>query len=276
MRGVREDVPPVGLSFWRTLLGLLLILPLFMRPVRRQARIVVRHWRILSLLAFLLVITGNTLLFLSLQLTFVINVVVLNSTEPILILLVAWLLFRDSVTARQSVGIAVSLCGVLLMISSGDLASLAELNLNRGDVVVLLAYLSWSFYAVLLRLVPAQLEPGVLMVVLLGFGSLFGLPLYLFEHFSFRPTPFDWVSVLTIFTLAMTNSVAAVFLWNRAVRLLGPGRAGPYMHLIPAFGVVMAITLLDESLQPYHLVGICLIGIGIYTSTMWGKKVGAT
>ena len=67
VRGVREDVAPIGLSFWRTLLGFLIVLPIFMRPVRRQAGLVLRHWRILSVLTFLLVIAGNAMLFLSLQ-----------------------------------------------------------------------------------------------------------------------------------------------------------------------------------------------------------------
>ena len=87
VRGVRDEVPPIGLSFWRTFLGFLFILPIFVRPVRMQAALVLRHWRILSMLAFLLVIGGNALLYLSLQFTVVINVVVLNSVEPVLILL---------------------------------------------------------------------------------------------------------------------------------------------------------------------------------------------
>ena len=241
-----------------------------------QAGLLLRHWRILSLLAFLLVIAGNALLYLSLQFTVVINVVVLNSVEPVLILAVAWLIFRDPVTYRQTFGIALSLFGVLILISSGDVTHLAELELNQGDLLVLLAYLSWSFYAVLLRLVPAELDPRALIVVLLGLGSLFGLPLFLIEHFAFRPTTLDWVSILSIVTLALTNSVAAVFLWNRSVKLLGPGRAGPYMHLIPAYGVVMAIALLDENLQLYHVIGICLIGVGIYYSTILRQKAGVS
>ena len=276
VRGVREDVAPIGLSFWRTLLGFLIVLPIFMRPVRRQAGLVLRHWRILSVLTFLLVIAGNAMLFLSLQFTVVINVVVLNSAEPIFILAAAWLIFRDPVSYRQTLGIAVSLFGVLFLISSGNVARLAELELNRGDVLVLLAYLSWALYAVLLRLAPAELDPRVMIVVLLGLGSLFGLPIFLIEHFAFRPTTLDWMSVVSIVVLALTNSVAAVFLWNRAVTLMGPGRAGPFMHLIPAYGVVMAIVLLDETLHLYHLIGICLIGVGVYYSTIARRRPDAS
>ena len=276
VRGVREEVPPLGLSFWRTLLGFLVILPIFMRPLRLQADLVRRNWRILSLLAFLLIIAGNAMLYLSLQYTVVINVVVLNSAEPIMIIAIAWLIFRDPVTYRQTFGIAVSMFGVLFLISSGDVTKLAGLHLNKGDLLVLFAYLNWSVYAVLLRRAPAGLDPRVLIVVLLGFGSLFGLPIFLLEHFAFRPMPFDWVSVLSIVGLGLTNSVAGVFLWNRAVQLFGPGRAGPYMHLIPAYGVVMAIVFLEETFHLYHMIGICLIGIGIYFSTFARSRKAPT
>ena len=70
--------------------------------------------------------------------------------------------------------------------------------------------------------------------------------------------------------------VDAVFLWNRSVKLMGPGRAGPYMHLIPAYGVVMAIAVLDETFHLYHVIGICLIGIGIYYSTILRHKTEAS
>ena len=84
------------------------------------------------------------------------------------------------------------------------------------------------------------------------------------------------MSVVSIVVLALTNSVAAVFLWNRAVTLMGPGRAGPFMHLIPAYGVVMAIVLLDETLHLYHLIGICLIGVGVYYSTIARRRPDAS
>ncbi len=268
VRAVRLDVPPLGLSFWRTLLGFLIVLLIFAGPVRKQAGIIRRHWPILALLSFLLVIGGNALMFVSLHFTSAINVVVLNSTEPILILLVAWMIFRDPVTSRQIFGVAFSLVGVLALISAGSLDTLAQMKLNHGDLLVLLAYLSWSIYAVYLRLVPPELNSRVFMVALLGFGSLFCLPLFMFEHLMIRPTVLDTTTVVTIVSLALTTSILAVFLWNRAVKLIGPGRAGPYMHLIPAFGVVMAILLLGEALHLYHVIGICLIAIGIYFSTI--------
>jgi drug/metabolite transporter (DMT)-like permease len=47
------------------------------------------------------------------------------------------------------------------------------------------------------------------------------------------------------------------------------------MHLIPAYGVLMAIVMLDETLYPFHVVGIGLIGVGIYLSTMLRPKSAA-
>ena len=118
VRYVREDVPPMGLSFWRTLAGFLILLPFVIRPLRAQSALVIANWKILALLAFLLMVGGNAVLFLSLQYTIAINAAVINSFEPIIIVVLAWMLFRDPFTKRQGFGVAVSLSGVLVLISA--------------------------------------------------------------------------------------------------------------------------------------------------------------
>lgn len=59
-------------------------------------------------------------------------------------------------------------------------------------------------------------------------------------------------------------AVLAYFCYNRGVELVGPERAGQYVHLMPAFGVVLAVLFLGETLHPYHVAGIGLIGAGLW------------
>jgi len=60
-------------------------------------------------------------------------------------------------------------------------------------------------------------------------------------------------------------------MWNRALTTLGPGRAGIYLHLIPAYTIVLAIILLGESLEIFHIGGIVLIATGIILSSRKGS-----
>jgi drug/metabolite transporter (DMT)-like permease len=264
VRGVREEVPPMGLSFWRTFLGFLIVLPFVLPRLPAYAPIIRANWRIISLVSFLLIVGGNALLFLSLQFTIVINVALLNSVEPILIIIVAWIAFRDPLSRRQAAGVAVSLLGVVVLVSRGDLETIAKLDFNSGDILVFFAYVSWACYAVYMRLAPRQIDHLTMLALLLGVGAAMLAPIYLVEHFAFRPTVFSWEMIASAAGLALFTSVLGVLSWNRALAALGSNRAGLFIHLIAVYSVILSIVFLGERLEEFHVTGILLIGIGIY------------
>ena len=274
VRGLREEVPPMGLSFWRTLLGAAVVLPFAWRPLVQQIHLVRRHFWIILILSFLLFVGGNAVLFLSLQYTIAINVGVLNSFEPVLIIVAAWAIFRDRVTANQIAGVAVSLLGVFALIARGDPRALLALDFNAGDILVLFAYVSWALYAVYLRLAPRALDHSVMLFLLLFLGALMMIPLYLIEWAVDRPMTWGLPSIGAVVGLALFSSVFAVYLWNYAIQCLGPSLAGIFVHLIVAFTVIMAIAFLGEVFVWFHGVGIALIGAGIYLSIYRGRGEG--
>jgi drug/metabolite transporter (DMT)-like permease len=89
-------------------------------------------------------------------------------------------------------------------------------------------------------------------------------PLFVWEHFSgfaFKPT---LLTVGAILYVAIFPSVIAMAAWNRGVELIGPNRAGPFLHLVPLYSAVLAYALLGEKLRAYHLLGFALILCGVY------------
>lgn len=274
VRGLREEVPPMGLSFWRTLLGAAVVLPFAWRPLMQQIHLVRRHFWILLLLSFLLFVGGNAVLFLSLQYTIAINAGVLNSFEPLLIIVAAWAIFRDRVTVNQVAGVLVSLLGVFALIGRGDPRTILDLDFNAGDILVLFAYLSWAFYAVYLRRAPRALDQRAMLFLLLFLGAVLLLPFYLIEWAVDRPMTFGPAAIGAIVGLALFSSVGAVFLWNYAIRELGPSLAGIFIHMIVAFTVIMAIVFLGEVFAWFHALGVALIGAGIYLSIYRGRTDG--
>jgi drug/metabolite transporter (DMT)-like permease len=263
VRYVRDESPPIGLSFWRTLAAFIILLPFCLRAIINQWDLVRQHWKFLALLSFLLWVGGNALLFVSLQYTIAINVAVINSVEPLFIVVFAWLLFRDDFTWRQGIGLALSLGGVLVLITAGSVERLLALDLNRGDLIVTGAYVAWGLYAVLLRKLPRELDYRVTVAAIMGFGALFLFPIYVFEAIYVRPTLPTAATLVTIAWLATFSSSLAMILWNYGILKLGAARAGQYLHLIPAFTIVLAIVVLGETIGPHHIAGIVLIAIGL-------------
>lgn len=267
-RGVRDMVPPIGLSFWRTMLGALIILPFTWSTLVRQAALIRRNIGIILLLACLLIVGGNAVLFLALNYTIAINAGVLNSFEPVLIIVAAWAIFGDRVSLSRAAGVAISLLGVLSLIGRGDISVLADLDFNLGDMLVLGAYTSWAFYAVYLRKSPRELDPRAMLFLILFLGGLMLLPFYAIEWIFDRPTRFDAPTLASTCVLALFSSVISIQLWNYGVRSLGAPRASVFIHLILVFTVILAILFLGETPKWYHAVGVALIGIGIYLSSL--------
>ena len=73
-------------------------------------------------------------------------------------------------------------------------------------------------------------------------------------------------------TAVFSPSILALFWWNHAVDGLGAARAGLLLHLIPVYTVILAVWLLDEEPFLFHAVGIGLIGVGIYLTTIYGGQ----
>ena len=263
VRYTRVELPPFGLAFWRNMFATLIILPFAIEPLKRQWPLIRANLPMLALLSALLWLGGNALLFLALQYTIAINAGVINSVEPVLIMLAAAILFRERISWLQSAGVAVSLIGVLVLLSAGSIERLLQLKLNIGDLIVFCAYIFWALYAVLLRKLPRGLDPKAMLFVLIALGALFVLPLHIVEALYFRAMPVSVISVASAAWLGLFPCAIAMYLWNYSISTLGAARAGQYLHLIPAFTVILAILLLGERFAGHHLAGIALIVAGI-------------
>ena len=81
------------------------------------------------------------------------------------------------------------------------------------------------------------------------------------KEIKFNKAFFLILSFVTLFA-----SIGAYYSWNKAIELIGPNRASIFLHLMPVFGVILAIVLLKEKFQTYHFIGAGFIVSGIYLS----------
>ena len=272
-RGVRSLIPPVSLNFWRWAGALLILLPFGWPRVRRQRTLLRRHWRWLALMSIPSVTIFNAFIYTALQTTTTTNTVLVNAMVPIFIALTAWMVFGDRMTARQIIGVLVSLSGLIFIITRGDVGVLRSLAFSRGDLWTLGAGICWALYSVLLRQRPAQMDPLAFLTVLVVFGLLFMVPFYLWELVvkgGFRLSP---ASLASIAYVCMFPSVLAYIFWNRGVLLVGANRAGIFFHLMPVFSILLAWAFLGERLHMFHLSGMALIFTGIGLTTLPVKQM---
>jgi drug/metabolite transporter (DMT)-like permease len=94
-------------------------------------------------------------------------------------------------------------------------------------------------------------------------GALLLMPFSVWEYASGARLKFDSLTLATLAFVLIFPSTLAYLFFNRGVALIGPNRAAPFFHLVPVFGSAMAIILLGEKLQLFHLVGYALVLAGV-------------
>ena len=266
-RALYEDVPPVALAFLRWVIAAIVFLPFVIRGLWAQRAVDAGEWKRLLVFSLVGITAFNALVYYGLRTTTTINGSLLNAGVPIFVIVISWAGLGDRNSWRQGAGVVVSLIGAVTIISRGDAQILLELDFGAGDLVIFFAIFLWALYSVLLRHWPSELKPlNFLATIMIG-GVVLLLPAFLVERWLGAEIHLNTRSVGGIAYLALFASIGAYICWNFGVRAVGAGKASLFLHLVPAFATALAMLLLGEALQPFHLAGVGLILAGIYIAT---------
>lgn len=266
-RGVAGEVPPIALAYWRWTGACLIAFGFAWPHLKRDFPTLLRHWKLMLLLSATGIACYNTMSYIGLNSTTALNVLLLQSAMPLVIVVWALALFGDRPRPRQSAGVLISLSGVAVIAARGSLHVLLHLRLNPGDVWILVAMAIYGIYAVVLRRRP-NVHPLSFLVAAMGIGSCMMLPFYLWEMAQGAVIRGGFDSYLAMAYTAVFPSFLAYLFFNRGVELIGAGPAGQSMHLMPLFGSVLAVLFLGEHFHIYHACGISLIAAGILLASL--------
>ncbi len=205
----------------------------------------------------------NTLFYIAAHSTTAINIGILQGAMPVLVMLGVYLVFGTRILPVQAVGVALTLVGVVIVAAAGDMARLLQLTFREGDLLMLLAILLYAGYAVFLRKKPDV--PGLVFFGGLAISALIAsLPMVIWEAATGRlaaPTLAGWAIVAYV---ALFPSFLSQIFFIRGVELLGAGRAGVFVNLVPVFAPLLAVAFLGETLEIYHLTALALVLSGIW------------
>lgn len=266
-RAVIPHVTPVGMAFWRWLAAIAILAPFAWPHVLRDWNALRSGWKPILFFGTCGTVLYNSIGYMGIAQTTATNAVLLQSVTPGIIPLVAWLMFRERIRGRTALGLAVSFCGVLAIVSRLDAKVLAGLEFAPGDLWLLANILLWALYTACLRWQPRALHPLSFMLAIMAAGLVTGVPAYALDVAAGGRIEANPGVVAGILYLAAFPSVLCYIMWNKGVAEVGAARAGAYLHLIPLAGSVMAIVFLDERLHLYHLAGIALIFAGVFLAS---------
>lgn len=272
-RGTVELIPPLSMSFWRWIIALAILLPFGLPGVWRHRQMVRQHLGSMLALATFSVAAFNSLLYYAALTTTATNIALINSTIPIFVALLAWLLLGDRTRPIQAMGIGLAILGILAVVARGDLSVLTSLQAQPGDLIMVAAVFSWGLFSVLLRRQAVPLPPLTFLTTQILLGTLVILPFFLVD-FLFFSGGFELSqdTALPLIYFAIFPGILAYGFWNHGVHKIGPANAAIFMYLTPVFASVLASVFLGETLGVFHVIGGALILAGLLLATRVGRR----
>ena len=261
-RYVAGHVPPVTLSCVRWIGAFLLLLPFAWKPLRQDWPVIRRHVPLMLILALTGFAANTVLAYWGLQYTQALNALLIQSSGPLIVALWSFVLLGIRLTWPQTIGIGISLLGVLTILSRGDPVALTSIHLNKGDLIFTTALIIFGLYSVLAVKRPA-IHPLTFMGFTSGYATVLLIPAVIAEAASGHTPSLSVNNALTLGYVAIFPSILAYLFFNRGVELIGANRAAPFFHLIPVFGSVLAIAFLGERPQLFHVAGYALVLTGV-------------
>ncbi|WP_028995479.1 DMT family transporter [Azonexus hydrophilus] len=269
-RGIRADVPPMALAFWRWAIAFMLVLPLALPHLKSQWQLLKQGWRPIFVLGLLGVGGYNTFAYLALQTTTATNAVLLNSFIPVATIAISWAFLGKRLTPLAALGVVVSLIGAMTIVARGDLDVLLHLALNTGDLWMLAAVAIWAIYTVGLAWRPAGVHPMLMLAAFTAVGLAALFPAYLWEMAQGRTINVHFGSLASLAYVGIFPSFVGYIFYNRGVAEVGANKASLFIHLMPVFGTLLSVVFLGEIPYAYHYAGIALIFAGIWLTMKKG------
>jgi drug/metabolite transporter (DMT)-like permease len=267
--GAHPLISPLLLNLlrWAVALAILaVVVPFASRgtPIGKIAR---ASWRIFALYGLLAVASYNALQYMALRTSTAINVTLIAAGGPLFVLLIGRLFFHAHARRWAWIGACLSIVGVIVVLTGGDVHRLAGLRLAAGDLLMVAATIVWALYSWTLREHRPELPVFPFLMVQTAWGVLLSVPVvgaeWLAGDLVLKPGP---GTVAVVLYVALGPSLVAYWCWDRGIANAGPLLPSFFANLTPLFAALMSAALLGEPPHVHHAIAFLLIVGGIALS----------
>ena len=260
------EVPPFSLNFYRWFFAWLILAPFTIPEILKHKEYIKQNYKLFLILGVTSITVFNSIVYYSLNFTQVISGVLMISTIPVMIMLFSSLLKIEKTNTFQIFGVLFSFTGVILIITKANLEILKDLDFNKGDITMVIAMFSWALYSALLKKQTHKLSQLSLLEVIITFGLIFLIPIYLVEYQLGYRINLEKPFILILGYVVLFPGLASFILWIKGISMIGANRSGVFLHLMPILSAIMAMIIFKEKFMIYHVLGTIFIITGIFLS----------
>lgn len=234
---VLADLPPLWAAALRFVLGAALMLAIAVRQGVDLWGLAKRHAGAYLLLGVVGIAAFNLLFFHALKTTSADSGALIMATNPLLTTLLAAALLGERPGPRHLGALPLALAGVAVVISQGDVQRLTHLQVAEGDVLMLMANLTWALFNVFSRryMPPGSAVGNTALMMTAGAGVL--LAAALADGGSFALPGLRAGVALAV--MAVGGTVLAYLFWGMGIQRLGAARTALFLNLVPVFAMLI-------------------------------------
>lgn len=190
------------------------------------------------------------------------------ASYPIITLLMESLIYKTKLSLMKIVAILIAICGVVILSYVKTESRISGELL--GILLLMAAGVFWAVYNFMMKRVVNQYPPITLLFYITLFGTIFLLPLSLFERTAWQ-TP-TLLSFSMMLFLGVFCSVIAYLLYNRGLTTMAPSTITSMLNLMPIIGVFFSWILLGEQVTLRKIVGGAIVILGVMLSVRKSKS----
>jgi drug/metabolite transporter (DMT)-like permease len=271
-RQIAPVIKPLDICFWRWVIGIAVLYP-FARPHFKEGIPKVKeNMRIYFYMGLLSICIYNVLFFTAAHFTTANNIAVLGTTSFIWTILVVAIAGIERITSKKIIACLLASSGALVVISKGYMSNLALDKLNWGDLMMLVACMSWGIYSVLVKKRPHQLNQCFFLFVIACFGLAALTPIYLIHIYVNGLPEMNLNSLMIYLYIGVMVSAVAWACYNYSIEVIGPIRTSVFFYSLPVIVAILSTYILDEHIQGYHVAGFLLVVSGIIISNLKNRN----
>jgi len=192
--------------------------------------------------------------------------ILLPGLMPLFIIVLSFLVNKESHGLQKWLGIVVITLGVLILFMGelGVFSGGVDVNLTTllGDGWLVAAAFLWALFSVLIK--RWQITPWQVTVSLALLTCLFYLPIYV----AFLPkalSPASWSDILLqAFYQGIMATIIQMIFYVKAVQKIGPSEMGAVMSIVPVISGIAAIVIFNEPVSEALIIGLILVSLGAW------------
>jgi drug/metabolite transporter (DMT)-like permease len=266
-----------SLTILRWVGALIIVLPFAIRPLKRDWPTIRTRWWLYLLYGAVGFTSFNMLMYIAAYYTSGVNASLEQVAVNIFVIVLNFALFRLKVKPLQLVGVAVTIVGVALIATHGELGRILALDVNLGDLLIIFACFVYASYSIALRWRPQTNWLSFMVATFVG---------AIIAAFAYQASigpgtaafftglaSIDTEGWLIVIYAILFPSIISQMLFVRGVELIGSNRASLFVNLIPLFGTIGSVLVLGEALQGFHLLAAAMVAAGIVLAE-WSARRG--